>query len=57
MPTDYLRGLYGVIKARDAHVRFTCVTGAEGGLAVSGDSKATSRFWRVPEVGLRLVGW
>ena len=24
---DYLRGLYGVIKARDAHVRFTFVTG------------------------------
>ena len=25
--SDYLRGLYGVIKARDAHVRFTFVTG------------------------------
>ena len=24
---DYLRGLYGVIKASDAHVRFTFVTG------------------------------
>ena len=24
---DYLRGLYGVIKASDAHVRFTLLTG------------------------------
>ena len=41
---DYLRGLYGVIKDNDAHVRFTFLTGISNSRRI-GSRPGRRRFW------------
>ena len=55
---DYLRGLYGVIKDNDAHVRFTFLTGISNSRR-TGSRPGRRRFWwtRCSNAASRRFRW